>query len=125
MSKEEKPASFMPAAITVRLSESYPTPISEVLISDILAVLSESRLSTREVLARLSTIEGRPWTGWSSESRDDLQRNAQKLERLLRPFHIRPKAIRFANGPLKGYERIWFEQALIKLERISDPEALS
>lgn len=76
--------------------------VTSVLLADSLRVFQQanvSSLSTRELIGGLSVIEGRPWTGWSSEG-PDFGGNAQELARLLRPLHIRSGTI---GGP-KAYQ---------------------
>jgi hypothetical protein len=81
------------------------------LLHDIITIFDQrkvDRLRTSDLIEGLSTIEGRPCTGMSSENHCA----AQKLARLLRPLLIRPKTLRFVDRTAKGYERRWFAKAL-------------
>ena len=118
MSRRERPAVTNAIALyvfderTLRALDQHDDGVR--LFQDIIAIFRQrdvDRLRTSALIDSLSAIEGRPWTGMSSEYLCD----SQKLARLLRPLHIRPKTIRFVDGTAKGYERRWFEQALRRL----------
>jgi hypothetical protein len=83
------------------------------LLQVIIAIFRQrNELPSSDLIASLWPIVGRlPWTGKSAE---DL-REAQKLAGLLRPLFIRPKKIRFEGGLANGYERRWFQEALIRV----------
>jgi hypothetical protein len=83
------------------------------LLQVIIAIFRQrNELPSSALIASLWPIVGRlPWTGKSAE---DL-REAQKLAGLLRPLFIRPKPIRFEGKLANGYERRWFQEALIRV----------
>jgi hypothetical protein len=85
---------------------------ASLLLRDVIDIFRErnvDRLPTSVLIADLSAIEGRPWTGFSSEH---FFRDAQKLARWLRPLFVRPGTMRFADGTAKGYLRRDFETAI-------------
>jgi hypothetical protein len=103
MSRREKVTSF-------RIGED-PQATATLLHQDVWAIFREgraTRLRTSELVASLSAIDGRPWTGISSQ---ELDRAGQRLADWLRPLHIRPHTLRFGIKTYKGYERGWFEKA--------------
>jgi hypothetical protein len=85
------------------------------LLQVILAIFRQRNvdwLPSSDLIEGLWPIVGRlPWTGKSAE---DL-REAQKLAGLLRPLFIRPKPIRREGRHANGYERRWFQEALIRV----------
>jgi hypothetical protein len=85
-------------------------------IIDIFRQRNVDRLRTRTLIEVLSASESRPSSG-------QFQRDAAKLAKRLRPLLIRPKTIRFNDGPAKGYEREYFEKALIRIAETAAPEA--
>lgn len=62
-------------------------------------------ITTKDLLAGLSSLEHRPWASWTS-------RSGLKLAGLLRPFRIRSRNLEVGDGKqLKGYLRSSFEDA--------------
>lgn len=121
MSKIEKPAAIVTVALDNRALGAHLQVALKVLdqqvdasllLQDIISIfgkLNADRLRTSILIDAMSGIESRPWTGMASS---DYLDDAQRLARLLRPLHIRPKTIRFNDGTAKGYHRQWFEEAL-------------
>lgn len=120
MSKIEKPAAAAAVALDNRALGAYLQVAlkaldqqvdASLLLQDIVSIfgkLNADRLRTSILIGALSRIESRPWTGMASS---DYLDDAQRLARLLRPLHIRPKTIRFEDRTAKGYLRSWFEEA--------------
>ncbi|MGO9646589.1 MAG: DUF3631 domain-containing protein [Terriglobales bacterium] len=80
------------------------------LLADIRAILSPSgakRISTHDLLKGLLRIETSPW----SECDRGRALSAYGLSRLLLPFGIRPKDVRFGSATRKGYLRAEFEES--------------
>jgi hypothetical protein len=80
------------------------------LLSDLRDVFDESgeaRLSSKTIVARLIARDDRPWGEWRSGRPITLR----QIARLLRPFRIKPRDIRFGTKVLKGYERDQFADA--------------
>lgn len=123
MSRRENPGETDGIAVCGWDSETPPQPSQTALdqyadgvrlLRDIITIFDHrkvDRLRTSDLIESLSTIEGRPWTGMSSEGHCA----AQKLARLLRPLHIRPQTIRFVDRTAKGYLRLSFEKVLNRL----------
>jgi Protein of unknown function (DUF3631) len=120
MSRRERPT--VADAIPVRIDFEDRSAVGHHgddvhLLWDIVTIFRQrnaDRLRTSVLIDSLSAIEGRPWSGMSSECLG----HAQKLARLLRPLHIRPKTIRFNEGIAKGYLRRWFENVPFSLAEI-------
>ena len=73
-------------------------------IRDIFEANRENRLATFDILEKLNSSDG-PWAGWFHGR----GLNAHSLARLLRPFNVYPRDIRFAHGTQKGYLSADFE----------------
>lgn len=65
------------------------------------------RIKSSELLDRLRGIEESPWADY----RRGVPLSVSELARLLKPFEIRPRDLRFADAVRKGYERADFEDA--------------
>lgn len=72
---------------------------------------SADRLTTQQLLSSLIEDETAPFGGWWGRSIDggDLRGPASKLGRMLHPYGIRPRDVRFETGVRKGYHRADFE----------------
>ena len=80
------------------------------LLVDVMAVLSRSgadRTATQDLLKELLKIETSPW----SECDRGKPLSPYGLSRLLQPFGIRPKDLRFGSATRKGYLRADFEES--------------
>jgi hypothetical protein len=78
-----------------------------LVVSDIASIFRQrrvGRLRSRDLLADLSKLVGRPWSGMECNAQ-----GARRLARLLAPIRIRPKTIRFGAATAKGYSREWFD----------------
>lgn len=85
------------------------TPAKEQLLSDVLAIFDTKRaerLPSAEIVKALVEMEDRPWPEW----RHGHPITAPGLAKLLRPFGIHPKQMKFDhNAGAKGYEKSGFE----------------
>ena len=83
------------------------------LLSDIRDIFAKregvDRLKSADLAHSLATMEGRPWAEWKGKP---LTPNA--MARLLKPFGIRPKDIRFGDKDMKGYELSEFADAFAR-----------
>jgi hypothetical protein len=61
-------------------------------------------LSTRDILAMLTSMEHRPWSGWNSKS-------GSRLGALLKPYAIYSRNLYASQKVFKGYQREDFEDA--------------
>jgi len=80
------------------------------LLADIRAALSPSgdeRISTHDLLKELLRLETSPWSEWDRGK----PLSPFGLSRLLLPFGIRPKDLRFGSATRKGYLRADFEES--------------
>jgi Protein of unknown function (DUF3631) len=77
-----------------------------LLLADIHRVFNErgvSRIRSKELAAALMEIEESPWGDWDGDP-------TRPLARLLKPYEIEPKTIKFGSKPLNGYLRKSFEE---------------
>jgi hypothetical protein len=85
--------------------------ITVMLLADIRDIFDNrgaSRITSADVAEALEELEDRPWPEW----RQGKPISANKIARLLNPFGIKPKNIKFPSGRvLKGYERAELEDA--------------
>jgi len=88
-------------------------------------VADADRLPTQDLLASLIEEESAPFGGWWGRAIDagDVRGPASKLRRLLDPYRIKPKDVRFESGVRKGYLRIDFEDAWERYVPASPPPA--
>jgi hypothetical protein len=89
-----------------------------VLLSDIRGIFDQQgidRISSAALIERLLALDDGMWGDWRGPNDDRPPRklNQSELSRLLRPFSIRPRTIRPAQGgsTSRGYMRAWFETA--------------
>src|SRR5205807_2131172 len=59
------------------------------------------RLSSADLVLALNEMEHRPWPEW----RRGKPLNQNSLSKLLKPFGIQPKKMRFGSETVRGYER--------------------
>jgi hypothetical protein len=74
----------------------------------------EDKLPTSDILDELVKIEdGGPWASWWEDAlkHGKAQGAASRLAKLLKPYGIKARVIRVADGTPRGYERQDFEQA--------------
>jgi hypothetical protein len=94
----------------------------EMLLNDIKALIEEKRLlklRSAELVQELVGLEGRPW---AECGRQDSPLTANKLAKLLKPFKVYPRSIRFNDGVTRGYEASYFDEAF---EKYTLPTSLS
>lgn len=89
-------------------TESYAV----MLLADILGLFEErkiDRLSSQEIVDALVGLNDRPW----AEYRNGKPLTKNGVARLLKPFHIKSKQLRFPDGRagISGYERKAFDDA--------------
>ena len=102
------------AAVAIAKDDVFDEQSASVMaladVSNIFETANKERLSSCEIVDKLLAMEDRPWREWRRGS--PLTQNS--LARLLNPFSIRPRAIRFAPkpvNPVRGYERGPIEEA--------------
>ena len=92
------------AAIVISgLTDDDKSSAKVMALSDLWSLFEErgmDRISTVDILKAFKKMEDRPWPEW----RRGKEMSGTSLSRLLRPFDVRPKTIRFASGLAKGYE---------------------
>lgn len=75
---------------------------------------SAEKLNTKEVLEGLVSMEdaNAPWPGWWERQlkNNETRGPAMKLAKMLHGFGISPRAIRFGDAVIKGYDRADFER---------------
>jgi hypothetical protein len=92
-----------------------------LLLIDLHGLFTErdvDRLRSEEVVEVLSEMEDRPWPEWKRGQ----PITVRQLARLLRPFEIRPKKIRFGDTTAQGYELEDMVDAFSRYIPRSDPE---
>ena len=80
-------------------SETYST----MLLADIQMLFERQgidRLSSADIVEALADVEERPWPEW----RHGKPMTQRQLAKLLAPFKIKPKLIKFGKSPARGYE---------------------
>jgi putative DNA primase/helicase len=73
-------------------------------VQDIFDASGESRLSTAQVVSKLTDLDDRPWA--TLNEGDPI--NGHRLASMLDPFGIRPKVMRIGDKTPRGYERLQF-----------------
>jgi len=77
------------------------------LLVDLRAIFADDdRLDSKTALDRLCRLEESPWDDLRGKRLD-----ARRLSKLLRPYGIKPKVIRFGEATPRGYERADFADA--------------
>jgi hypothetical protein len=92
-----------------------------MLLEDVQALFSArsaERLPSAEIVEELVGMEDRPWPEW----RRGQPLTVRQLARLLRPFEIGPKKIRFGETTAQGYELSDMEDAFSRYIPPRDPE---
>ncbi|HEX2257940.1 MAG TPA: DUF3631 domain-containing protein [Afifellaceae bacterium] len=102
------------AAESLTCADSSETAAIMLLadIRDIFNGRSTDRLSSKELVDALTELEDRPWVEWKLGK--PITRNG--LAKLLSPFQIKPKQLRFADGRagISGYSRDAFLDAFTR-----------
>jgi len=100
------------------------------LLTDIQTVFgNDNKLTSAALLNRLIALEtGSPWAEkWESKMRaKDTSTCANQLAKLLKPFGIGPKQIRFSSTETaKGYERAWFTDVWARYSLAPEQEGVT
>jgi antitoxin (DNA-binding transcriptional repressor) of toxin-antitoxin stability system len=71
------------------------------------------RVTTEALLRALVDRDDGPWGDWWGDAVEaaKLKGPAVRLAKLLKPYEIKPKLLRFESGPERGYERAAFTEA--------------
>jgi hypothetical protein len=77
-------------------------------IRDDLAPRDIDRIRSEELVKKLGEMDDRPWPETPFTGKPITQ---AQLARLLKPYGVRPKQVRFGERTFKGYEFGWFETA--------------
>lgn len=96
--------------------------IGEMALSDIKTIIEGKRwlkFRSTELAEALVALEGHPWAEYG---RQQLPITANKLAKLLKPFKVYPRSIRFNDGVTRGYEASYFDEAF---EKYTPPTSLS
>jgi Protein of unknown function (DUF3631) len=75
---------------------------------------AEDRLATKELLEQLVNQDtDAPWAGWWEHDlkNDNIKGPGAKLARFLKPYHIKSRPFRVADGTTRGYTREDFTDA--------------
>src|SRR5262249_11380678 len=91
------------AALVFQEGRPDETSIGVMLLADLQELFRESegnQLSTEDILNSFAAMDERPWPEW----RKGKPITARQLAKLLKPFGIQSKNIRFRNEISKGYE---------------------
>jgi Protein of unknown function (DUF3631) len=84
------------------------TSNGELLLKDIYSILNDiDKIQTSKLLENLNSIDESPWSSYNYNKPLD----GSGLARLLKPYNIRPKTIRFEKDTDKGYHTSQFEDA--------------
>ncbi len=102
-------------AVAVRSAADAQADISPgaAVLSDIrkiFRVLRIDRIPTAELIKALVWMDDRPWCEWTGRRAI----TASQLARLLKPYGISPKTIRFENATAKGYMLVDFDDAFAR-----------
>jgi len=88
--------------------------IGVMLLADIRQTFegkTEDRISSKELAEVLGEMHDRPWSEWKSGRAVTKPITQNQLARLLNPFGITPKGVRFGQKTPRGYYRDDFEDA--------------
>jgi putative DNA primase/helicase len=93
------------AAVTLSASSEDDTP-AILLLADIRTVFgSVDRIRSADLAEQLAGLECRPWPEWGRARKPITQ---PQIARLLRPFDIEPRTVRFPTGTARGFLRTQF-----------------
>jgi hypothetical protein len=105
------------AAIALHDAEPADESVGVLLLGHVREVFEQhgalERITTAELLAALVDRDDGPWGDWWGDAveADKLKGPAVRLARLLKPYDIQPKVLRFGEGTERGYERAAFTEA--------------
>lgn len=98
------------AAVQLSAAKADEESSGARLLDDLRSVLTVDRMPSDMIVAALCLLEESPWGGYSREWGQSL--TPRDLAKLLKPYGIRPKQIRFPGvGTKSGYLRGAFEDA--------------
>jgi hypothetical protein len=98
------------------------TTAGEVLLRDFQTIFEDDdRIFTSVALERLKALEESPWAEWNKGR----GLNAYGLGPMLRPYGIRSKNVRTADGQNKGYERADFVEPWMRYLSVGDASQAS
>jgi Protein of unknown function (DUF3631) len=96
--------------LAAEAEESADAGLALRLLADLRAVFGDAdKLSTEAIIRGLCSIEEAPWG--SFHDRKDPHVTPRDLAEMLRPYKIRPKAVRIGESTPRGYERDAFRDA--------------
>jgi putative DNA primase/helicase len=99
------------AAAAPGVSDEAPSVMLLADLRELFAERGTDRLASEEATAALVKLDGRPWPEW----RDGRALTARGLARLLKPFGIEPRTVKWPGGvTAKGYHREWFDDAFAR-----------
>jgi uncharacterized protein DUF3631/primase-like protein len=94
------PSRARAAAVMLSASSEDDTP-AILLLADIRSLFqSVDRLRSADLAEQLAGMECRPWPEWGRARKPITQ---PQVARLLRPFDIEPRTVRFATGTARGF----------------------
>ncbi len=79
-------------------------------IQEILEMETEDKIRTRDLMIALLGLEDGPWLDWNHGRGISFH----QVARLLRPFGISPKQLRFKHATARGYEKSQFKDAFTR-----------
>lgn len=92
------------AALVLSGGEDEALGLGAQLLADIRQMFSDAgtdKLTSKDLCARLATIEGRPWAEYGRARREI---SPNQLATLLREFGVASRTIRISDGTARGYE---------------------
>jgi putative DNA primase/helicase len=99
----EWPNKCLDAVLAFQESRPDETSVGVMLLTDLQELFRESEgkpLPTEEILKSLATMDERPWPEWKKGK----PITARQLAKLLKPFGVTSKNVRFGDKIPKGYE---------------------
>jgi putative DNA primase/helicase len=112
-------------AASLAIGDDREEPPAKIqLLQDIRAIFEESgdsRISSAALVKELVSLEDRPWCEWKHGK----PLTSPTLARLLRPFGIHPKTIRFPNERVKGYEFETFRDVFTRYTPLSNRDTVT
>lgn len=84
----------------------------EMLLADIRHILgNKHRISSFDLVAGLSQLQGRPWAEYGRARRPISQ---NQLANALKPIGVGPNLVRIDGTPCGGYDGAWFDDAFAR-----------
>jgi putative DNA primase/helicase len=112
------------AAVKLSAGAQEHSPIGALLIEIMLILLGEQghRIFSRDLVASLNQLPGRPWLGLEMGKGQAI--TELRLAQQLRPYGIRPASLRLGTRVAKGYREEDFSEAFRRYVPRADFEAL-